>query len=202
MAVKNYKRYKASKKNIRLSLNKRNLANIRRFKPYLSWLSLSTTKPTKELYSVKARYRLLVKKAYGDLKDIKIKENNKIERRLDVLVFRLKWAHSIYHARQFIEHGWILLNGIKITNASTTVTRGDTISVKPHPYSVGQALNTYYKYLILYKHLRKLPMNFYNLPKFLSFRPMSLSVTLIHFHDAEFHLRLLNKSNEPTLIPK
>lgn len=39
-----------------------------------------------------------------------------VERRIDVLVFRCCFAHSIYEARRLVVHGDVLLNGQKVRN--------------------------------------------------------------------------------------
>ncbi|KAF8201137.1 hypothetical protein K438DRAFT_1905722 [Mycena galopus ATCC 62051] len=56
---------------------------------------------------------------------------SEIERRLDVLVFRACFAHSIYEARRIVIHGNVLLNGKRHYNANTRLAPGDMFSVKP-----------------------------------------------------------------------
>ncbi|KAJ7768300.1 hypothetical protein B0H16DRAFT_1716318 [Mycena metata] len=54
-----------------------------------------------------------------------------VERRLDVLIFRACFAHSIYEARRLVVHGNVLLNGKRHYNANTRLAPGDMFSVKP-----------------------------------------------------------------------
>lgn len=54
-----------------------------------------------------------------------------VERRVDVLIFRACFAHSVYEARRMVIHGDVLLNGKKHTNPNTRVAPGDMISVDP-----------------------------------------------------------------------
>lgn len=52
-----------------------------------------------------------------------------LERRLDNVVFRLKFTVSRQQARQIIVHGHILVNGKKVYTPSYFVSEGDTISL-------------------------------------------------------------------------
>ncbi|KZT06646.1 alpha-L RNA-binding motif-containing protein [Laetiporus sulphureus 93-53] len=54
-----------------------------------------------------------------------------VERRIDVLVFRCCFAHSVYEARRLIIHGEVMLNGQKHTLPNTRLAPGDMISVNP-----------------------------------------------------------------------
>ena len=53
----------------------------------------------------------------------------KIECRLDVLVYRLKFALSPFHAQQLVSHGHILVDGKKVDIRSFQVKEGSVISV-------------------------------------------------------------------------
>ena len=53
-----------------------------------------------------------------------------LERRLDALIYRAKFVPTIFSARQFINHGHILVNGKKVNIASYRVNEGDKIEVK------------------------------------------------------------------------
>lgn len=53
-----------------------------------------------------------------------------LERRLDNIVFRMGLAKSRSHARQFVAHGHILVNGRRLNVPSHTVRLGDVISVR------------------------------------------------------------------------
>jgi len=56
---------------------------------------------------------------------------SEVERRIDTIVFRSCFAHSIYEARRLIIHGDVKLNGKKHMNATTRLAPGDMISVNP-----------------------------------------------------------------------
>lgn len=52
-----------------------------------------------------------------------------LERRLDAVVYRLKFVPTVFAARQFVSHGHVLVNGKRVTVASYSVKDGDTIEV-------------------------------------------------------------------------
>lgn len=53
-----------------------------------------------------------------------------LERRLDAVVFRSKFVPTMFAARQFVNHGHILVNGKRVNIASYRVKVGDVIEVK------------------------------------------------------------------------
>jgi small subunit ribosomal protein S4 len=53
-----------------------------------------------------------------------------LERRLDAVVYRLKFAPTPFAARQIVSHGHIKVNGKRVTIASYLVKEGDVIEVK------------------------------------------------------------------------
>lgn len=53
-----------------------------------------------------------------------------LERRMDVIVWRAGFAHTIMQARQMVWHGHFLLNWSKHNIPSTFVSQGDVIKVK------------------------------------------------------------------------
>lgn len=55
---------------------------------------------------------------------------NKLESRLDNIVFRLGWAQSRALARQLVNHGHILVNQRKVDIPSYQVKKGDVIQIK------------------------------------------------------------------------
>jgi small subunit ribosomal protein S4 len=55
----------------------------------------------------------------------------KLERRLDNVVFRLQFAISRGIARQLVSHGHIMVNGKKTTIPSFQVRPGDVVSIRP-----------------------------------------------------------------------
>ncbi|MBN2442058.1 MAG: 30S ribosomal protein S4 [Spirochaetales bacterium] len=55
-----------------------------------------------------------------------------LERRLDNIVFRMRFASSRKQARQFVSHGHILVNGKKVNIASYLVREGDKVEIKEY----------------------------------------------------------------------
>lgn len=53
-----------------------------------------------------------------------------LERRIDMVVYRLNLAPSIFMARQLVSHGHVTVNGKKVNIASLRVKEGDVISLK------------------------------------------------------------------------
>ncbi|GAA0278288.1 30S ribosomal protein S4 [Alteraurantiacibacter aestuarii] len=52
-----------------------------------------------------------------------------LERRLDMIVYRAKFAPTVFSARQIVSHGHIRVNGVKCNIASRRVDVGDVISL-------------------------------------------------------------------------
>lgn len=53
-----------------------------------------------------------------------------LESRLDAIVYRLKFVPTVFAARQFVNHGHVLVNGKRVNIASYRVSPGDVISVR------------------------------------------------------------------------
>lgn len=53
-----------------------------------------------------------------------------LERRLDAVVYRAKFVPTIFAARQFVNHGHVLVNGQRVNIASYRVNEGDVIEVR------------------------------------------------------------------------
>src|SRR6202021_642342 len=53
-----------------------------------------------------------------------------LERRLDAVVYRLKFAVTPFAARQFVSHGHLMVNGRKVNIASSLVSNDDVIEVR------------------------------------------------------------------------
>jgi small subunit ribosomal protein S4 len=54
-----------------------------------------------------------------------------LERRLDAIVYRAKFAPTIWSARQIVNHGHIRVNGVKCNIASRLVKVGDVVELGP-----------------------------------------------------------------------
>ena len=53
-----------------------------------------------------------------------------LESRLDAIVYRAKFVPTVFAARQFVNHGHVLVNGKRVNIASYRVKAGDIVSVR------------------------------------------------------------------------
>jgi len=53
-----------------------------------------------------------------------------LERRLDAVVYRMKFVPTVFAARQFVSHGHVRVNGQRVTIPSYLVKEGDEVTVK------------------------------------------------------------------------
>jgi small subunit ribosomal protein S4 len=53
-----------------------------------------------------------------------------LERRLDAVVYRMKFVSTVFAARQFVNHGHIRVNGLRVNIPSYLVKEGDVVEVK------------------------------------------------------------------------
>ena len=53
-----------------------------------------------------------------------------LERRLDAVVYRAKFVPTVFAARQFVNHGHILVNGRRVNIPSYQVRDGDVVQIK------------------------------------------------------------------------
>ena len=53
-----------------------------------------------------------------------------LERRLDAVVYRMKFVPTVFAARQFVNHGHVMVNGRRVTIPSYRVREGDVVQVK------------------------------------------------------------------------
>jgi small subunit ribosomal protein S4 len=86
---------------------------------------------------VKAIYRLLEKAFKDYVKDALVSKTDsyigiveKLEKRLDNVVFRAGLAQSRDQARQLVSHGHILVNGRKVTFGSYQSRRSDVVTIR------------------------------------------------------------------------
>lgn len=75
-----------------------------------------------------ARYVAEAERATGNTEDLLIQ---RLESRLDNVVYRLGFAQSRNQARQYVSHGHVLVNGNKVNIPSYRVAEGDVISLTP-----------------------------------------------------------------------
>ena len=64
-----------------------------------------------------------------------------LERRLDAVIYRMKFAITPFAARQFISHGHVQVNGRRVNIASYRVKDGDTIEVKERSKQLAMVLD-------------------------------------------------------------
>jgi small subunit ribosomal protein S4 len=60
-----------------------------------------------------------------------------LERRLDAVVYRMKFAVTPFAARQFVNHGHVRVNGRRVNIPSYLVKDGDTIEVRDRSKQIG-----------------------------------------------------------------
>ena len=53
-----------------------------------------------------------------------------LERRLDAIIYRAKFVPTVFAARQFVNHGHVLVNGRRVNIASYQVKEGDVIALR------------------------------------------------------------------------
>lgn len=52
-----------------------------------------------------------------------------LERRLDAVIYRMKFAITVFAARQMVNHGHVLVNGRKVNIPSYLISEGDEIEI-------------------------------------------------------------------------
>ena len=96
-------------------------------------------------YGIQLKAKQKLKGYYGDVTEKQFKATYKaadrmkgdtgqnliglLEQRLDMIVYRAKFAPTIFAARQIVSHGHIRVNGVKCNIASRRVLPGDVISL-------------------------------------------------------------------------
>ncbi len=63
-----------------------------------------------------------------------------LERRLDAVIYRMKFAPTVFAARQLVNHGHVKVNGKKVNIASYSVKDNDAIELKPKSREMGLVL--------------------------------------------------------------
>ena len=96
-------------------------------------------------YGIQLRAKQKLKGYYGDVTEKQFKATYQeaarmkgdtgqnliglLERRLDMVVYRAKFAPTIFAARQIVSHGHIRVNGVKCNIASRLIQPGDVVSL-------------------------------------------------------------------------
>ncbi len=60
-----------------------------------------------------------------------------LERRLDAIVYRAKFVPTVFAARQFVNHGHVLVNGKRVNIPSYRVKVGDVVEVRERSKQLG-----------------------------------------------------------------
>ena len=63
-----------------------------------------------------------------------------LERRLDAVIYRMKFAPTVFAARQLVNHGHVKVNGKKVNIASYSVKDNDAIELKTKSREMGLVL--------------------------------------------------------------
>ena len=63
-----------------------------------------------------------------------------LERRLDSVIYRMKFVPTVFATRQFVNHGHILVNGKRINIPSYLVKEGDEIRLKEKSFEIPMVL--------------------------------------------------------------
>ena len=63
-----------------------------------------------------------------------------LERRLDAVVYRAKFVPTVFAARQFVNHGHVLVNGKKVNIPSYQVKPGDVIEIREKSRNIPMVL--------------------------------------------------------------
>lgn len=53
-----------------------------------------------------------------------------LERRLDAVIYRMKFVPTVFAARQFVNHGHVTVNGKRVNISSYSVSDGDVIEIR------------------------------------------------------------------------
>ncbi|WP_373488371.1 30S ribosomal protein S4 [Blastomonas sp.] len=96
-------------------------------------------------FGIQLRAKQKLKGYYGEITEKQFKKNyteasrmkgdtsqnliGLLEQRLDMVVYRAKFAPTIFSARQIVSHGHIRVNGVKCNIASRKVKPGDVVSL-------------------------------------------------------------------------
>jgi small subunit ribosomal protein S4 len=89
-----------------------------------------------------------------------------LESRLDAIVFRAKFVPTPFAARQFVNHGHVLVNGKRVNIASYRCNPGDVVSVRERSRNMALVLEA-------------LQSGERDLPDYLTFDAKSMAVTFV-----------------------
>lgn len=106
--------------------------NGRRKKPTDYGIQLTAKQKLKGYYGNigEKQFRKLFEKASSKRGDTGENLIELLERRLDSVVYRLCFVPTVFAARQFVNHGHVLVNGKRVNIPSYLVSEGDVIEVR------------------------------------------------------------------------
>jgi|TARA_B110000971_G_scaffold87240_2_gene89617 small subunit ribosomal protein S4 len=108
--------------------------------------------PNRRLYGMRLRAKQRFRKYYGNITEKQFKTLYKnlskkndmpgvLESRLDVCIYRMNFVPTIFAARQLINHGGILVNGLRVDLKGYLLNPGDVIEIKrPQFFRLSDAL--------------------------------------------------------------
>ncbi len=104
----------------------------RRRKPSDFGLQLNAKQKLKGYYGniTERQFRRYYKEAVRRKGDTSENLIGELERRLDAVVYRMKFVPTVFASRQFINHGHIRINGKRVNIPSYKVKDGDVIEVR------------------------------------------------------------------------
>lgn len=104
----------------------------RRSKPSDYGLQLTAKQKLKGYYGniTERQFRRLYAEAVRKRGDTSENLIGLLESRLDAVVYRMKFVPTVFAARQFVNHGHILVNGKRVNIPSYLVKPGDVIEIK------------------------------------------------------------------------
>lgn len=110
----------------------------RRRKPTDYGVQLSAKQKLKGYYGnvSEKQMRLLFQKATNRRGDTSENLIELLERRLDAVVYRMKFVPTVFASRQFVNHGHILVNGKRVNIPSYQVRDGDVIEIREKSCSI------------------------------------------------------------------
>ena len=116
----------------------------RRRKPSVFGIQLAAKQKLKKYYGDITEKQFLkiyqaASRKKGDTSQILIEL---LERRLDAVVFRLKFAPTVFSARQLVNHGHVLVNGKVVNKKSYRVMDGDEISLQQTSQNIPMIIQT------------------------------------------------------------
>jgi small subunit ribosomal protein S4 len=112
-------------------VNKREYGQRRKGKPSDFGIQLRAKQKLKGYYAniSERQFRMIYQEAIRLTGDSSENLIGLLERRLDTIVYRAKFAITVFAARQIVSHGHVKVNGKRVTIASIRIKVGDVIEL-------------------------------------------------------------------------